>query len=213
MDFRNTFSYHSAVALISVLLTLLLYFTGTGFGRAVAGIAFFLLFLTLIVGPVMRLWKPAVEALPWNLPWSWRSELGIWFTIFSVAHMLLVFDSRYWDVTGYLAGMRLSDLVAFVAIFWALVLTASSFSRIIKFLGLSAWRWLHSFAYVIFYLVGAHVINHAFLRAERPLDWLHWAYLLMIIVVILLQSAAFVETVMNYRRTVVQQNHGEQSKQ
>jgi sulfoxide reductase heme-binding subunit YedZ len=203
MDFRNTFSYHSIVALISVLLILLLYFTGTEFGRAVAGIAFLLLFLTLIVGPIMRLWKPATEALPWNLPWSWRSELGIWFTIFSVGHMLLVFDSRYWDVAGYLAGMRLSDLVAFVAIFWSLVLTAASFAGVIKFLGISAWRWLHGFAYVIFYLAGAHVINHAFLRTGHPTDWLHWAYLLMIIVIILLQSAAFVKTVVNYRKTVV----------
>jgi len=200
MDFRNTPLYHSIVAVISVLLVLILYFAGIDFGRAVAGMAFFLLFLTLIIGPVMRLWRPSLEALPWNLPWSWRGELGIWFTIFSVFHVLLIFDSSHWDIAGYLAGMRLSDLAALVAIFWSLVLTVASFTRVIKFLGISAWRWLHSFAYVIFYLVGAHVINHAFLRADRPSDWLHWMYLLMIIIVIILQTVAFIKTVVNYRR-------------
>jgi len=205
MDFRNTFSYHLAVALISVLLILLLYFTGTGFNRAVAGVAFFLLFLVLIIGPIMRLWRPALEALPWNLPWSWRGELGIWFTVFSVAHLLLVFFNNQWNITGYLAVMRLSDLVAFVALFLALILTAASGGKVAKSLGISAWRWLQSFAYVTFYLVGAHVINHAFLRAGRPLDWLHWAYLAMIIIIILLQSAAFVKTVVNYRKITEKQ--------
>lgn len=201
MDFRNTFSHHLAVVLISVLLILLLYFTGTGFNRAVAGVAFFLLFLALTIGPVMRLWRPALEALPWNLPWSWRGELGIWFAIFSIAHMLLVFDAGQWNVTGYLVTMRISDLIAFVALFLAVILAVTSSGKMVKFLGIVSWRWLQSFAYVIFYLVGAHVINHAFLRAGRPLDWLHWAYLTMIIIVILLQSAAFIKTVVNYRKT------------
>ena len=201
MDFRNTFIYHLIVALMSLLLVILIWSTGIDINRAVAGVAFFLLFLTLIVGPVMRLWRPALEALPWNLPWSWRGELGIWFMIVSVAHILLVLSGRQWDVAGYMAGMRLSDLVAFAAVFWALILTVTSFGRIIKFLGVSSWRWLHSFAYVVFYLIGAHVINHAFLRANRPEDWLHWSYLVIILIVIVLQFTAFTKTVINYRKS------------
>ncbi len=202
MDIRNTFSYHLVVALTSLLLVLVLYSSGINLIRGTAGVAFFLLFLTLIIGPIMRLWKPALEVLPWNLPWSWRGELGIWFTIVSIVHMLLVFYAKNWDITGYIAEMRLSDLVALVAIFLALILTATSLGGVIKFLGVASWRWLHNFTYVVFYLVGAHAVNHAFLRPGRPEDWLHWMYLVMIVIVIALQASAFLKTVIDYRKSL-----------
>lgn len=200
MDIRNKFAYHLVVALMSVLLTGVLFLSGIELGRAIAGTAFILLFLTLIIGPLMKLWKPTMEALPWNLPWSWRGELGIWFTIVSILHILFVFYQKQWDVSGYLANMRLSDVIAFFAVFLAIILAVASLNKIIKFLGIACWRWLQSFAYVIFYLVGAHIINHAFLRPGRPEDWLHWLYLAIIIIVIFLQSAAFVKTVAVYRQ-------------
>lgn len=202
MDFRNRLLYHFIVALMSFTLGLIFYLLGIGLGRAIAGVAFTLLFLTLIIGPIMRLWRPALEALPWQLPWSWRGELGIWFVVVSVIHMLFIFQGGKWDVIGYLVGMRLSDLIALVALFLGLILTVTSFGAVIKFLGVMSWKWLHSFAYVIFYLIGAHVINHAFLRPDRPKDWLHWLYLIMILVVIVLQSSAFIKTVANYRKSL-----------
>lgn len=207
MDFRNTFSYHLIIALVSLLLVFVLFSSGINLNRATAGVAFFLLFLTLIIGPIMRLWRPALEILPWNLPWSWRGELGIWFTIVSIVHVSIVFSGSQWDVVGYMVGMRLSDLVALVAIFLAFILTITSFGRIIKFLGIASWKWLHSFSYVVFYLIGAHVINHAFLRPGRPEDWLHWSYLVMMFIVITLQVSAFGKTVINYRKTLKTENN------
>lgn len=206
MDVRNTISYHIIIALGSFVLLIFLGLLGIKPNRVVPAIAFFLLFLTLIIGPIMRLWQPAVKILPWNLPWSWRGELGIWFTIVSIAHMLFIFKGAQWDVLGYLSEMRLSNLVAFVALFWALILTATSFGSVIKFIGLSSWRWLHGFAYVIFYLIGAHVINHAFLRSERPSDWLHWTYLAMMLVIVFLQLTAFLITVKEYRKSLVKKD-------
>src|SRR3989338_7297202 len=132
MDFHNTFLYHFVVASMSFLLGLVFYSAGIELGRVIAGVAFTLLFLTLIIGPLMRLWRPALEVLPWQLPWSWRGELGIWFTIISIIHMLYVFYGKQWDVMGYLVGMRLSDLVALAALFLALILTATSFGSVIK---------------------------------------------------------------------------------
>jgi len=202
MDLRNKLSYHFIVASISLLLGFGFYSLGIELGRVIAGVAFTLLFLTLIIGPLMRLWKPALEALPWQLPWSWRGELGIWFTIVSIIHMLFIFYGKQWDVMGYLVGMRLSDLVALAALFLALILTATSFGSVIKFLGVASWKWLHSLAYVIFYLISAHVINHAFLRPDRPEDWLHWVYLIMILIVIALQFSAFVKGVADYRKSL-----------
>jgi len=202
MDLRNKLSYHFIVASISLLLGFGFYSSGIELGRAIAGVAFILLFLTLIIGPLMRLWKPVLEVLPWQLPWSWRGELGIWFTIVSIIHMLFIFYGKQWDVMGYLVGMRLSDLVALAALFLALILTATSFGSVIKFLGVASWKWLHSLAYVIFYLISAHVINHAFLRPDRPEDWLHWVYLIMILIVIALQFSAFVKGVADYRKSL-----------
>lgn len=202
MDFRNTFLYHLVVATISLLLVFVFYSSGIDLNRALAGTAFILLFLTLIIGPIMRIWRPALEALPWNLPWSWRGELGIWFTIVSIVHVSLIFSARQWDVIGYLASMRISDLIGLVALFLAIILTITSFGKVINFLGVPSWRWLHSFAYVVFYLVGAHAINHAFLRPDRPADWPHWSYLVMIVIVIALQTAAFIKTVINYRQSL-----------
>jgi len=207
MDFRNTFLYHFIVALVSLFLVFILFSSGINLNRATAGVAFFLLFLALIIGPIMRLWRPALEVLPWNLPWSWRGELGVWFTIVSIAHVFIVFSGRQWDILGYIVGMRLSSLVALVALFLAFILTITSFAKVIKFLGVVSWRWLHSFSYVIFYLVGAHVINHAFLRSGRPGDWLHWSYLVMMIIVIILQASAFGKTVIDYRKNLKTENN------
>lgn len=202
MDFHNTFLYHLVVAIVSFILVFILSSTGVGFNRAVAGVAFVLLFLTLIIGPIVRLFRANLTNLPWELPWSWRGELGIWFTIMSIIHLSFVFAGKQWDVIGYVVGMRLSDFVAFVALFLALVLMSTSFSRVIKFIGISSWKWLHSFTYVVFYLISAHVINHAFLRPDRPENWIHWLYLFMMIAVIVLQFIAFSKTVIDYRKSL-----------
>jgi sulfoxide reductase heme-binding subunit YedZ len=194
MDFRNTPAYHLIVALVSLLLILILYFNGIGLNRAVAGVAFFLLFLTLFIGPFMKLQRPQTEVLPWNLPWSWRGELGIWFTILSLVH---------WRLSCNLSGtIRLSGLMGLVALGLSLILALTSNPKALRSLGINSWKWLQNFAYVIFYLVGLHTIHYAFLRPGRPLDWLHWFYLLLILVIIVLQAAAFIKTVKDYRRSM-----------
>jgi methionine sulfoxide reductase heme-binding subunit len=168
MDIQNKLSYHFIVASFSVLLTFFMFLSGISLGRSIAATAFILLFLVLAIGPVMKIWKPTMQALPWNFPWSWRGELGIWFFIFSILHVLFVFYQKQWDISGYIANMRLSDLIGFIALFLALILTITSFNRIIMFMGISSWKWLQTFAYVVFYLTGCHIINHAFLRPGRP---------------------------------------------
>lgn len=202
MDVRNNFIYHFIVATGSFALILVLRLSGIELNRTVAAAAFTLLFLTLAIGPIMRIWKPGAKVLPWNLPWSWRGELGIWFTIISISHMLLIFKGAQWDIAGYFTGIRLGNLLAFVALFWALILAATSLGPVIRFIGVSSWRWLHSFAYVIFYLVGMHVVNHAFLRPGRPSDWLHWTYLVMMLSIVFLQFAAWVVTIKDDRKNL-----------
>jgi len=185
------------VELLSLVLIYIFWLSGIGLNRSVAAVSFVLLFLVLIIGPIMKLWRPVVEHLPWEMPWSWRGELGIWFFLLSLAHVGLVM----YDREG-LGTLRLADYLGLVALFWALVLTATSFEKVIKFIGVKSWKWLHSFAYVIFYLVGFHTINHAFLRTGRPDSWIHWSYLVMITVVIVLQISAFAREVVLYRKSL-----------
>ncbi len=196
LDANNKLLNHVIVALISFLLIYVLWSSGIRINRSIAGVTFFLLFLTLIIGPIVQLWRPLLKVLPWDLPWSWRGELGIWFTLLSIVHVLLIFSGREWQIKN----LYLSDVIGLVALFLALILVATSLNKVIRFLGVESWRWLHGFAYVIFYLVSAHTINHAFLRSGRPEDWLHWMYLVMMFIVILLQASAFVKIVIYQRK-------------
>lgn len=201
LDAGNKLFNHIVVGLFSVAIFYILFFlVNISYVRASAFVAFFLLFLTLIIGPIMQLARPSIKVLPWGLPWSWRGEFGIWFVVWSIIHVLFIFQGANWDIAGYLKNIRAGDFAALVALFWGVILAATSFSGVIKFLGVESWRWLHSFTYVVFYLVGVHVINHAFLRSDRPSDWLHWSYLVMMIIVILLQFTAFFKVVVTYRK-------------
>ena len=195
IDANNKLLNHIIVALTSSLLIYAIWSSGIGINRSIAGVSFLLLFLTLIIGPIMQLWRPLLKVLPWDLPWSWRGELGIWFTLLSAVHVFLVLDRRQWEMNFYL-----SDIIGLVALFLAFILVATSLNRVIRFLGVESWRWLHTFAYVVFYLVGLHTINHAFLRPGRPEDWLHWMYPVMMAIVILLQASAFIKTVIYQRK-------------
>lgn len=135
--------------------------------------------------------------LPWGLPWSWRGELGIWFTLLSIIHGILEMQEKEWSV----AAIDIGGFISLIVLFWALILAATSFSKAIKFLGIDQWKWLHSFAYVIFYLVVVHIIYYTWLHPTGHTGpaWLSWMYLTMIIIVVVLQFAAFIRTVVDYR--------------
>lgn len=197
LDAKNKLFNHIIVLIISSLLTYVFWLSGVDFNRAVAGTAFTLLFLTLVIGPLMQLFRPMVKVLPWGVPWSWRGELGIWFATLSVLHFFLALSENQWQMRWSLAS-----ILGLVALFWAIILTATSFGSVIRFLGVESWRWIHTFAYVIFYLVGAHVVQHAFLRPNRPDSWMHWMYVVMMAVVVILQFTAFIKNVIHYRKNL-----------
>ncbi|MBI2038622.1 MAG: hypothetical protein HYT19_01730 [Candidatus Nealsonbacteria bacterium] len=171
--------------------------SGINLHDSIARVAFILLFLVLIIGPIMQLWRPRLSVLPFDLPWSWRGELGIWFTILSIVHLFLVYYEQEWQIR-----LTLASLLLWVVLFWALILTATSSSRVIKFLSVESWRWLHSHAYVIFYLASIHIIDHAFLGHHSSGDWFSWIYLIMIVTVMVLQFSAFIKNVVYYRKSL-----------
>jgi len=210
MDAKNTWFQHLAVGVFCLILAFgFIRLFGLRPSAAFARASFLLLFLTLIIGPITKLKKPSVVSSPLKLPWSWRSELGIWFAITSLVHFYLAMSGRpQWNFLAALGGgiggegYGLANLLGFIALFWTLILAATSFGRVIKWLGVKSWKWLHSMTYVVFYLVAAHTFYFQFFSKYRggP-DWFGWPAIIMTIIVVFLQLAAFAETLISQKRT------------
>lgn len=187
--------------------------------RAFGDASFMLLFLSLVIGPLARLWKPFVAWLPW------RNQTGIWFAVLALVHGYLTLDGwAQWDLNRLLGyefipqlgrmvrlepGFGLSNLLGLVALFWAVVLMATSTERVMKKIGSAAWKWLHTGSYVIFYLVALHAVYFLFIhytlsfhKAPAPPNWFQIPFLVLIFAVPALQVLAFAKTVR--RRTSFQ---------
>lgn len=201
MDGYNTLKQHLIVGGLSLLLVFLSFqFSGTTLPAAFARVSFLLLFITLAIGPAVKLKKPGKVSSPLMHPWTWRGELGIWFTITACTHFVLLALDRplnsFVQVGG--SGYSLANLLGLVALFWSIVLAVTSSSKAIKALGVESWKWIQSFAYVIFYLVAGHYMYFQFFSTygDNPgPDWFGYLATVMAAIVILLQLAAFVVVV------------------
>lgn len=185
--------------------------------RAFGDASILLLFASLAIGPLARLWPAAVRAL------AWRREVGIWFVVTAVVHTLLILEGWVeWDpgrTMGYEfipqlgriarlePGFGLANLLGLVAIVWALILGATSSDRAVRVLGPSSWKWVQHGAYVLFYLTVLHTAYFLFVhftlsfhRAPPPENWFRWPLVMLGLAVLLLQWAAFVTTVRRRRR-------------
>jgi DMSO/TMAO reductase YedYZ heme-binding membrane subunit len=186
--------------------------------RAFAHSAFVLLFLSLILGPVSRLWRPMARFLPW------RREFGVWFTILSIGHGYIIWDRwAQWNLATlfgfeYVAELGnyilvrpevgIMNMMGLVVFPMMILLAVTSFDGAISVLG-SAWKWLHSaLVYAIFYILMLRGILYFFFFFQfsppnwrfYPPIWFLYVFLGMGIVVVLLQAAAFIKTVLQRRR-------------
>lgn len=200
MDIKNTPSKHLAVGVLSLAVVLTLHFLlNIEWTVAFARMAFIILFLILIIGPLVRIRIPGKEIAPKIRPWSWRGELGIWFTIMALAHFILLLMER--PLTQLIklggSGYSLTNFIGLIALIISIILTFASVEKVIKFLGVASWRVLHSLTYVVFYLVSAHVIYFQFFSSHGEVgpDWFGWLEVAMAIIVIILQITAFIKTV------------------
>ena len=184
--------------------------------RAVGDAAVVLLFGSLALGPAARLFRPLGQLLPW------RRQVGIWAGLTALVHSLLVIDGwAQWSVRRFLGyefvpqlarearlepGFGLANLIGLVAVTWMLVLLATSSDRAVRLLGQGAWKWLHNGAHVVFYLAVLHAGYFLFMhytlsfhRAPAPENWFRIPLLLLGGTVLMLQVAAFAETVRRRR--------------
>ena len=179
--------------------------------KAVGDGAFALLLLTLAIGPTARLARPAARLLPW------RRQLGIWFALVAALHgVLVVHGWARWSLRRFLGyefvpqlgrevrlepGFGLANLVGLAALFFALVLAATSSDWAMRRLGAPAWRWLHHSALFIFYLsllhAGYFLFIHytpSFHKQAPPPDWFRVPFVGAGAALLVLQAAAFAKT-------------------
>lgn len=184
--------------------------------RAVGDASFVLLFLTLILGPLSKIWSGVAKII------SWRRELGIWFAVTAAIHGLLILNGWVqWDfmrLMGYEfipelnriarlePGFGLANLLGLTALFWAVVLASTSCDKAIVSLGSTSWKILHSTAYVIFYLVSLHTLYFLFIhftlsfhRPVPPPNWFRFPSLIMVISLFMMQIVAYIKTVANQK--------------
>lgn len=210
MDAKNSPIQHMIVAVLSLVTVALFRFVlDMAWPASFARVAFILLFFILIIGPLMKLTAPLKKILPSTSVWSWRGELGIWFTITALVHFILLWLAR--PLTEMIkiggSGYGLANLLGLVALLWALVLTITSFNKVILFLGLGAWKWLHSFTYVVFYLSAAHISYFQFFSTyggPAGPDWFGYSVVTMAAIVIALQLVAFSFEVSAHRKKVAE---------
>lgn len=205
MDAKNTPIQHVIVgiftlALVSVFKFLLETSWATSFGR----VSFVLLFFIMVIGPIMKIKKPKSVHSLLVAPWSWRGELGIWFTLAALTHFIILVAERSFSNLIKMGGggFGLANLLGLIALFLALFLTATSFRKVIIFLGVESWKWLHSFTYVVFYMASAHFMYFQFFSTHGEVgpDWFGYIAVVMAVVVIVLQVFAFVTTVTKQRK-------------
>jgi len=181
--------------------------------RAFADASVVLYAVTLAIGPLGRLWRPASHAL------AWRRETGIWGTLAAVVHIGLFWEKHYgWDgwrhffypvahrsgvIADALMGDRssglfptalnLANVVGLVALAYALVLTVTSNDASQRWLK-SGWSWLQERATTMQLLVLLHAWLFAYyITVENTLAiGTLWASLWA---VLSLQTAAFVKSV------------------
>lgn len=196
MDAKNTLTQHTAVGIFSFLLVVLFYnIVGVELAAALGRTSFILLFLVLAIGPSVKLKMPTHPSSPLLVPWSWRGELGIWFTLTGLAHFGLLLAerplSRLIRIGG--SGYSLANLIGLVALVWAVILASTSFRKAIVHFGVDSWRWLHKGTYVAFYLLSAHYMYFQFFseRGAMGKDWFGYAAITMSVAIIVLQFAAF----------------------
>ncbi len=221
---------HLSVAIIASLLVYLVWALNETWSpdmrlwKAFGGGSFFLLWFAVFIGPAAVVWQPLNRLL------SFRREAGVWFFIVALVHTYLILDGwvrwSVWEFFGYQyiaeldtylrveSGFGVANFAGLIALVFALTLAATSFDRAVNFLGVSSWKWLHGFAYVIFYLAVVHVVYFAFIHytpslvrvmqgapTNYPVNPLRYYYLAALLSVFVAQAWAFVKTVRKNRNT------------
>ena len=214
---------HGVVAIIGGLLLYLFWLSRPEWDaemrlwRGVGDASLLLLYAALALGPAVRLVPRAGKLLPI------RRELGIWFGVFAIIHTVLILNGWVrWEILRFMgyeflpqadrmvrfeSGFGLANLMGLAAVLMTLPLMTTSADTAVRFLGGTAWKFVHYGAYTIFALVVLHTayflyihFTQSFHRPIPPANWFQIPFAALTLIVLLLQLAAFLKTVRQQRR-------------
>jgi len=191
--------------------------------RALGDAGYFLLFMTLIIGPLSKLWTRS------KFMFSWRREIGIWFAIMAITHGVLIVNGwANWDVAKFFGyefvpqldrlvrlepGFGLANTLGFVAFLWIAVLALTSSDKAMKWLGASSWNWIHTGSNIVFYLVAIHTAYFLFIhytesfhKTVPPQSIFIIPFIVMSVVILVLQISSYIKVVKSNNRKLQKNN-------
>jgi DMSO/TMAO reductase YedYZ heme-binding membrane subunit len=156
--------------------------------RFLAISSFFLLSVSLMIGPLAVLWPQKFTALI-----EPRRAIGIAAFAFGALHILLVLMLYFnWDLFAPFAFFQNQLAGPATVIMLLLTLTACDFA--LNKLGMGTWKTIQRLAYIAFALLFAHFVSLAngLLAGNAPTNLSEFVLALLGIAVIILQIAGFV---------------------
>ncbi|MBI1389195.1 MAG: hypothetical protein GC154_12180 [bacterium] len=213
MDKGNTYSRYliQNAALGGAALVMYYFFFWTKAGlprvhqinRSWADASIVFLAVTLLIGPLVRLW-PDLKTLT-----LWRRDMGMWFGITALIHICVLLQMNlHWNVLRFFmdedhhllkAAAHASNWIGLVAIVITLVLMGTSNGWSERFLGPGGWKWIQQSSYSVFYLSYLHAYIFVILIDPRQSTAFLWISISGLIMTMLMQFAAFYKSVRRYQ--------------
>lgn len=220
---RRTAARHAVTVLLAILLV---YLFGAVHGqwsamhrwnRATADASLILLTFTMAIGPAARIWTTLRRLL------AFRREFGIYAVLLTLIHTAIILEGWVeWDLARLVGfefhpglghyvmvqhGFGLANLVGVLALAYGSVLMITSNDRCVRLLSGPIWKFLQTGAYVLWALVVAHTAYFLFMhfldfhRPLPPTNPLRWPFVVLVVLVLVLRFAAFIQTWRQRRKT------------
>ena len=186
--------------------------------RAVGDMSLVMVAMAMSIGPLSRL-KDSFRGFT-----PWRRELGIYSVLLSTIHVVIILvEWVEWDLIrlfGYefhpqleqyvmlQHGFGLANVIGILALLYAIVLGFSSNDWSQRKLGPMVWKFLQQGAYVYWMLIVVHTAYFLYLHFQdfhRQVPEANWAqipFAVLILLVLILQFAAFMKTWKSAAKTV-----------
>ena len=184
--------------------------------RALGDAAVLFLALTMSLGALSRLIRPAAKWLPW------RRELGIYAVVLAAVHTVIILDGWVeWDFFRLLGmefhpidlqyvmvqhGFGLANAIGILALGIGFILLLTSSDRAVRYLGATSWKTVQMTALVFWALIVAHTAYFlyahflSFHRATPDPNPLQLPFALLVLAVVVLRGAAFLTTIRRRQR-------------
>jgi sulfoxide reductase heme-binding subunit YedZ len=179
--------------------------------RAIGDASLVLIAVSVGIGPLARLWRPAMPLIPF------RREMGIHGCLLAVVHAVIILVGWVeWDLMRLFGfewhpdlltyvmlqqGFGLSNAIGIAALILTSVLAATSSDAAIRRLGLSGWKFLQMGVLPLWWLTVAHVGYFLFLhflsfhRATPEPNPLQYWFVGLVVLVLGLRSTAYLRTI------------------